>query len=230
MKVPVPFFFRNIEKLLFVSASSMTLVCFLTQLIGLKTGRWRLWGMADFFGLDVEKSLPTWFSSMLWFIVFVLTWKIPAHIRESKFFRWQWKILSGLFLVMSIDEVAGLHEKLGWFLGDHIHATGYLFFPFVIPGAILALVFFLAYLHFLARLPKESALGMIASGALFVFASIILEAVGANWTYHHGGTESQKHGLTYFLLSDTEEYLEMLASILMFRTLYKYYEKVHSAD
>ncbi len=217
---------RKVERLLFIVATGTTLMCFATQCVGLATGKWRLFGLTDFFGLDTERSFPTWFTAIIWFLVFDVCRNVAIISRERKFFGLHWTVLCGLFLIMSIDEVAAAHERIGWWLSDAIHAKGYLFFPFVIPGAILALLFVSAYSLFLWKLPRKTAGGIFLSGVIYVIAVIGLESLAGNWTYHHGGMDSKKLDMTYFLLSNTEEYLEMLAGILMFRTLSLYRESL----
>jgi hypothetical protein len=67
-----------------------------------------------FFNLDKEGNLPTWFASMQWFCIALLTLVYAA----SKFSRsqrksWLLLLLPLIFLALSLDEVAGIHEKLG---------------------------------------------------------------------------------------------------------------------
>ncbi len=212
----------KVERLLFTVATLTTLICFVTQCIGLATGSWRLFGLTDFFGLDTERSFPTWLTSIIWFLVFCVCKDVTSLVKKRQFFVPHWMVLSGLFLILSIDEVAAGHERIGWWLSDLIAAKGYFYFPFVIPGAILALVFASAYSVFLWKLPRKIAGGIFLSGAIYIIAVIGLESLSANWTYHNGGIDSKKQDMAYFLLSNTEEYLEMLAGILMLRTLSKY--------
>jgi hypothetical protein len=212
----------KVERLLLVTAISTTLIRLATQCIGLLTGRWRLFGLTDIFGLDVERSFPTWFTAILWFLVFGAARTITERARETKNFSRHWAFLSGLFLLMSIDEVAATHERVGWWLSGVIRTDGYLHFPFVIPGAILALVVAAVYAGFLMKLPRKTAQGMIVSGAIYIVAVIGLECLGANWTYHNGGIDSEKKDLVYFLFSDAEEFLEMLSAIVMYKVLTRY--------
>ena len=60
------------------------------------------------FELDEENNLPTWFSSYLLLNNALVLWLIAAS--KSDAYRIYWIVLAIGFVVLSIDEVAGLHE------------------------------------------------------------------------------------------------------------------------
>ena len=193
----------------------LTLACLTTQLVALRTGHDRLLGLTKFVDLNAEQNFPTWFSSVLLFSLFLQARTISAKVRDG--FSNSWKVLAWLFLIMSVDEVATMHEAVGTLLRELFHLVGYFYFQFVIPGAVLALAVALAYGRMLIRLPRPTGLGMLAAGALYVLGTIVLESLEGNWSFRHG-----QSSLPFFLMTDAEEFLEMLGAILMLRTLSRY--------
>ncbi len=67
------------------------------------------------FDLDVEGSVPVWFSSVQLFCVAGVAASCAWKERRRG---WWW--LSGLFLYLSVDETAGFHEAIGEWLGRRI--------------------------------------------------------------------------------------------------------------
>jgi hypothetical protein len=67
-----------------------------------------------FLDLDREGNLPTWYSSMQWCCVAAL-WGIFTHHHFSPSQKKSWLliILPLVFLLLSLDEVAEIHERLG---------------------------------------------------------------------------------------------------------------------
>lgn len=70
--------------------------------------------LRDFFDLDAEKNLPTWYSSIQLFLVgflfLVLTDKFFKSKSEGA---WAFVALALTFLALSLDEFAGIHEYIG---------------------------------------------------------------------------------------------------------------------
>jgi len=59
-------------------AVTLSLLCLTTQVIDWVTGHESLFGLTRLFALDNEVNIPTWFSSILLFLLFQLT-------REDRF-------------------------------------------------------------------------------------------------------------------------------------------------
>lgn len=70
--------------------------------------------LSSFIDLNGEENLPTWYSSVRWFFVGVLTglfaWR---HFNFFKVRSWLLLALPAVFLALSLDEVAQIHEWLG---------------------------------------------------------------------------------------------------------------------
>jgi len=162
------------------------------------------WLLLQFFDVDEENNLPTWFSGSLLLTTSAFLWLCARKKRAdaAPWFR-QWYALAVGFLLMSIDEVAGLHETIN----SMIEPT------WAIAGGILALVIGLAFVPFLLHLPRRVALLFVLAGAAYIGGAIGMEFVG---------DPMLANTLEYNLTTLVEESLEMLGVILFLHTLLRY--------
>lgn len=65
------------------------------------------WLLLQLFELDEESNLPTWLSSFLLLNNAIALLLICNNVVNRN---WQWLVLAVGFLILSVDEVAGLHE------------------------------------------------------------------------------------------------------------------------
>lgn len=78
------------------------------------TDNWDYWELVGLFDMDSEISLFTWYSTVvLLFVPAVLLFYIGwfKHRAKEKF-AWSWSLLGAIFLFLSIDDGAMVHEKL----------------------------------------------------------------------------------------------------------------------
>jgi len=72
------------------------------------------------FHLDHESNLPTWFSSVLWAIAAISAYYC-SQLAEIKFEKRIWGAMALVLLVLSISEVAMLHEQIfGIIIGERM--------------------------------------------------------------------------------------------------------------
>ena len=197
----------------------MFAVCLLSQIVGWTTGHWRFFGLTRLMDLGSDTAAPTWFNSFEWALVSLVCWVLSRHTgqKNSVSGAGHWLFLSAISLVLSVDEVACMHESLGRFLTGKFHTHGLFYYGFVLPGIILALGMFLIFVKFLMRLPKKTAWGMVLAGFLFVFGAAFLDGLA--------GAIAERHGENYWaclLLSDFEELFEMGSLILLLKVLLEY--------
>ena len=84
-----------------------------------------LWKMFD---LGSECNVPTWFASILWFLVAMaalLSYALDLRAGKSSG-NWIWLLIALAFVVASVDEVASLHEEVGSFLKAQARQPGLL--------------------------------------------------------------------------------------------------------
>ena len=125
------------------------LVVFLTE-----AGHTNFYGFKKFF-FDDEESVPTYFSAInLLFAGILLAIITNFKSKLNDPFKMHWKVLSIIFVLLSIDEVAGFHEMTIDPLVLAYQLNGYMRFPWVILGVIFMAGFSLYYFQFLKALPK----------------------------------------------------------------------------
>ncbi len=165
-----------------------------------------------------ESSLPTWYASTLLLIAAVLLAVIAyaQRFRHAPYAR-HWGGLAAVFLYLSVDEGAEIHEKLTAPLQDEFNTTGYLFFAWAIAGAVFVVVVGLLYLRFVMRLPNRTRALFLLAAALYVGGALGLDAVGANKWYEEGGTS-----LTFSAIGTVEEFCEMLGLVVFIYALLSY--------
>lgn len=177
---------------------------------------------AGVFDVDFERNVPTWFSSVLLLLIAVVMLVIamsPAERRD----RLRWRILGGLALVMSVDEVAVYHELWIGPTRSALGTDGALYFAWVIPALALVAVVGALSLRFLMRLPRATAIGLVLSAACYVIGAVGLEMASAveGQRDDFSGFES----LRYDVVVAVEELLEMLGALGALHTLLRHLER-----
>ena len=168
-----------------------------------------------------ELSIPTWYSSTLLLISSLLLGVI-AYLKKAANgdYVFHWTLLALIFLFMSIDDSAELHERLNFF---QIYIGGIkLKYSWILFGAVFVFIVFLLYFRFIFKLPSKIRNLFILSGILFVLGAIGLELIG--WT--HKALFFQGKYL-WIIISTLEESLEMLGTVIFIYALLKYIE-LHS--
>src|SRR5918993_2151452 len=128
-----------------------------------------IWGEEGFLQplriLDVgeERSIPTWFESILFLLCSILLAVVTvAKKQRDDRYRLHWGVLSIILLLLSLDEVASIHEAIGQQSERLLHSItgltpgGAITFFWVVPGSIFVVIVLLAYLRFLADLPPAA--------------------------------------------------------------------------
>jgi hypothetical protein len=107
----------------------------------------------------------------------------------------QWRLLSAGFLMLAIDEVAGLHESF--------HTA--IDFSWVLPASLLVAVIGLSFIPFLIRLEKRLTIWFLISGLLFVGGALGIEILAQ---------DMDEDTMSYGFATAIEEGMEMLGAFL----------------
>jgi hypothetical protein len=138
-----------------------------------------------------DSSIPTWYSSIALLLCSVLLATIAAtKKRQGERYATHWGVLSAIFLILSVDEVARIHETVGdvsYSLATFVGFTpsGFIYYFWVVPGAIFVLAVLLAYARFLLHLPKRTRLLLLAAGGVFVVGAIGVEMLGSRLVFEN---------------------------------------------
>lgn len=174
-----------------------------------------IFGLAGLANLNGERNLPAWFSSAQLLTAGGLSLMVAlmGPRREAR----RWQLLGVIFVLLSLDEAASLHEQFNSPLRAVVGDVPALYFPWVALGAALALVVAAVELPLLAALPRGTRRCIVAAGACFVGGAVGLEILAAP-LYAAGATSSALHAS----LVIAEESLEMAGIALFIVTLLRY--------
>lgn len=122
-----------------------------------------------------------------------------------------------IFLFLSIDETALLHERIGKSVKELINTSGFFHYAWVIPYGVALIVILIGYLNFLKKLPRNIMILFMVSGAIYISGALGFEMAGGR---HHElyGDDT----LLYSLLYTCEEFLEMLGILIFIYALLMY--------
>jgi hypothetical protein len=166
------------------------------------------------FDLDRESNVPTWVSSSLLLVasleLFAVSRTGLAHVKA---YRRRWVLLGVLFVLMSLDESARLHERLGAIvMGTADESTN----PLLRNGWVvvygLALVPLAAlYIRFVLAMPKRTGTLVVAAGLVYVGGALGLELLESLAQ----GSGERGASVLMFFLTTAQETAEMLGVALM---------------
>ncbi len=194
-------------------------VVFLTE-----AGHTNFYGFKKFF-FDDEESIPTYFSAInLLFAGILLAIITDFKSKLNDPFTMQWKLLSIIFVLLSVDEIAGFHEMTIDPLVRAYQLSGYMRFPWVFLGLIFMTGFSLYYFQFLKALPKPYIKGFFCSCLIFLSGSIGLETLSAKIFI---SLEQSPKDLMYNLVTTIEESCEMIGIIMFINVLLSYLKSMN---
>jgi hypothetical protein len=206
---------------LLVTASSVG------QVIRLRYGYTYLLGLIPLFYVDDEANAPTWYSSMTLLLAAALLLAIARTVRERRDPDWRhWAALAAVFAALSLDEVAQIHELLIAPLRGRIGVDdGWLYYPWVIPGAIFAIVVAASFARFLLRLTPVTRTLFIVAGAIYVAGTLGVETLTARLDFEYGAADP-----AYVVAATIEETLEMAGIIIFLHALVRHLRILVGAD
>lgn len=195
-------------------------------------GQFSLYYLADFplrdsfillFNVDSEYNVPTFYSSSALLVCSILM-AIIAYTKKIARERYvnYWGGLSIIFLYLCLDEFNGIHEKLIEPLQEKFDTTGFLYFAWVIPGAIFGFVCLLTFLRFLRALPAKTRRLILIAGSVYVSGALGMELVGGHYAYFNLPYFHFYKDITYAIITTIEETLEMLGIIIFIYALLDY--------
>lgn len=173
------------------------------------------------FYLDAEGNITTFVNALLLFIPSLLlaaigTWKVA--IKDK--FRFHWIGLALIFLFLSIDEAAVIHESMIKPMRAIVGAEGFFYFAWVIPGMMMVALFGLVYLMFFLHLENKFKVLFLFSLAVYISGVIGGEMISGYYASNIG----QKNFI-YAVVASLEESIEYIGCSLIVYSLLKYIER-----
>ena len=184
-------------------------------------GRPSIMGLVPRFNINRDLSVPTFYAALLLFGCAAMLAIIALAARRSGDpFALAWLGLALIFVYLSVDEAAALHELTITPLREALGiSAGWLYFAWVIPAATAVIIVALVYRPFLRALPAPTRRGLIAGALLLVGGALGVETVGG-WYRSTRGDD-----FTYALITALEEVLEMEGAVVLLATLIAHYAR-----
>jgi hypothetical protein len=185
-------------------------------------GHQEFYGLVRLFDMGVEANLPTFFAAFQLLIVSALLAAIGLSRRQAKDrFARHWLFLALIFFLLAADEMSGMHEMSIRPIRDMAPwlVTGFFYWAWVIPAAVLVAVVAVTYARFVFRyLPAATRTTTLIGAALFVGGAIGVEMPEARHVQQHG-----LDNFTYAVFVLIEETLEKAGILVFLSGLLRYF-------
>jgi hypothetical protein len=158
--------------------------------------------------LSTESNAGTWLSAFL-----VLASAAVAAVlaqraggRDGR----RWALMAFALLVVSVDEVAAVHEAIGDSLDENVDiGSGVLRYEWVVPAAVLVVVVVAVLLPFVLRQPAAVAVPLLAAAAIYVAGALGFEML-EGWL----DDRQDPYGTVNVVVRGVQEVLELAGELL----------------
>lgn len=174
--------------------------------------------LVRFFDVTEEANITSWFSSTLLLISALLLFLIARkkHLETDRFAR-HWSFMSVVFLYLSMDETARIHESTIKPLRDIFNATGIFYYTWIIIAIPLIIVLAVVYLKFFLALPPSTRNQFFMAVVIFLSGALGFEILGGLF---YDVEMSGVHLLSFIVT--IEELLENLGVVVFISALFTY--------
>ena len=188
------------------------------------TGYTGLLGFLRLLDVDAEQSIPTYFSTINLLLSALLIFIIYRYEKANDLKGFKcWLFLSILFLLLSVDESASIHEKFSP-VYQYLARAGIIpslleknrWLPF---GVLFVLLIGVGLLPFLKLLPKDTLRRFLISGAVFLMGTIGFELISS--LLYSSGFDVSRENIVSLIRLILEEGCEMFGIALFNCALYR---------
>lgn len=171
----------------------------------------------DLFSVNVENSIPTWYSALLLFgAAALLVWVAVSRRRFKLPGTLLWFGLALVFLYLSIDEAASVHEIAAEWLQTDFDLSGFLTFGWQLAALPPLILFALVYVRFWLRLPASTRMLFLIATVVYVGGAFVIEGISASIYGERGVT------YPYLIVATIEETCEMLGAVIFIYALLRF--------
>jgi hypothetical protein len=169
----------------------------------------------EMINVGVEGNVATWWNTTL--LLGVAGIALAAYTLSSagsRVSRLAWLMIALVAGYLSLDEAAGLHERMGPPIGEWATQRGIALptYAWLIPGTVVAVLGIVVMLRWSRRLPTDLRNGLVGAVAIYFTGAVVVEAV-------NGWTRRRRHDLLNMLGTTVEEGLEMAACLVAMAAL-----------
>lgn len=179
------------------------------------------YGLVELFDMGIEANLPTYFSSLqLALVSGLLAVAGMLRLRAGDRYARHWLWLALIFLLLSIDEMAEIHEMTIRPIRELAPGlvTGIFYWAWVIPAMVLVAVVAVCYAPFVFRyLPPYMRRAAVLGAAVFVGGAVGVEMPEAAFAEANG-----LDNYTYAVFVVVEEVMEMAGVLIFLSGLLRY--------
>lgn len=173
--------------------------------------------IAEFF-INNEGNIATFWNTALLLITSVIAFIIAsAKFSQKNKYRFEWLLLGLVFLYLSMDEAAVIHEKFNALLKNLPDINGWAHYKWIYAGAAAVLVLTVMFIRFYLHLDLRNKILFPLSMALYLFGAFAGELFSGHYAQQYG-----TKNVTYTLMTHGEELGEHIGIILMIFTLLTY--------
>lgn len=172
-----------------------------------------------YFNFNLENNFPSYFSALLLFFSALLLALIYKLADGADKYKKRWLLLSVVFLFLSLDEALKIHERIEQVsrLVFTNKMNGFLFWTWIIPYVLLALIVAIFCFRMVIQLPKAIRNKFILSGSLYVFAAAGTESIEG-----HLMKITAEDPVVLMITTTIQELLEMVSIIIFISALLDY--------
>ena len=167
------------------------------------------------FMLGTEQSPAAWLSSAMLVAAGIAC--LLCRVTAKGADRMWWMAMTIVIVTMSVDETAGLHERLGDIFNRAYHPT--ISYGWTLPAIVITLIG-LTMFRFVMRLPRKTRLGLIAAFVVFVGSASVIDLFGGLLVMREGN-----HHYGHYIMESLEENGEMLGELILLITLAGHYRR-----
>jgi hypothetical protein len=208
-----------LTRVLAAMVAALALVSLAVPLIRLGYGRTEWLPLLEPLYVGAERSVATWFSAaQLGIAAIGAALLARRRIGQPLAHAGAWWTLSTCLLLVSVDEVATIHERVGGRLEAWFAFDGIFRFAWVVPGVAVALLLACLFVPFLCRLPRTVACRIVIAAIVFLSGALGMEMIGGAFVAEHGDAAMHQSAL-YASIVIVEESLEMLGVLILIDTL-----------
>ncbi len=199
----------TVFRFLFICTSIVILLGILSQI-----GRFHFGldnDLMQVFDLNRELNIPTWYATILLFVSSLLLWLLgwlSTHQRKH------WYGLAAVFLYISMDEAAGLHERSDPIIRSYLDVSGVFHFSWILAAVPIMIVLGLVFGKFILGLEKNARILMILAAIIFVGGGLGVEMIGGWYAEQYGQSNP-----VFSALSIVEESLELFGTVIFITAL-----------
>lgn len=181
-------------------------------------GHGELQGASRLFDLMQEANVPTWFSSVLLLVCATWLWMIGRLKKaQGEPFARHWAGLAIVFVMLSLDETAQVHDLVSDQLQARLHTSGVFFYAWVIPAIGFLAVLAVTYFRFLLHLPNRTRILFLLAGTVYVGGAVGMEMVAAIYDQSHDFENAVTAAM-----ANVEETMEMAGLVIFIYALTAY--------